>query len=159
MLAQRWPTEGVDLPGTVTIADIIDVDGTPRSYPKSKIVRRVPLSQRCLTALRDHLNAYPPAGSLGDVAGHLAWRGTWSRHGPLSALDTQPLRPHRPTGRRGICYGGATGRQLGAGVATCGNSPHRDSPSPDLTDSDISRWRGRQRARATSSPMVAGALP
>lgn len=55
------------LHGTVTVVDIIDVDGSLRAYPKSKILRDLPLSPRALAALRDHVRDYPPAGKLAPV--------------------------------------------------------------------------------------------
>jgi site-specific recombinase XerD len=62
------------LHGTVTIADVIDVNGELRTYPKSKAVRHVPLSARCLAALRDHVAKHSPAGKLGHVFAHPADR-------------------------------------------------------------------------------------
>lgn len=55
------------LHGTVTVVDIINVDGSLRHYPKSKTLRDVPLSPRALAALRDHVRDHPPAGKLGPV--------------------------------------------------------------------------------------------
>lgn len=84
------------LHGTVTIADIIDVDGSLRHHPKSKIVRDVPLSARCIAALRDHIRDYPPAGKLAPVfahprkGGHLRpsrIRDEWDRALKLAGLD------------------------------------------------------------------------
>ncbi|MGH3936440.1 MAG: tyrosine-type recombinase/integrase [Pseudonocardiaceae bacterium] len=85
------------LHGTVTIADIIDVDGELRTYPKSKLVRHVPLSARCLTALRDHVATYNPAGRLGHVFANPAdrkrhlrparVRAEWDRALELAQLD------------------------------------------------------------------------
>lgn len=47
------------LHGTVTVADVIDVDGSLRHYPKGKVIRDVPLSPRALAALRDHVRRSP----------------------------------------------------------------------------------------------------
>lgn len=58
------------LHGTVSVVGIINIDGQWRGYPKSKIFRDIPLSARCLAALRSHVRAHPPAGPLGFVFGH-----------------------------------------------------------------------------------------
>ncbi|MGH3836937.1 MAG: tyrosine-type recombinase/integrase [Pseudonocardiaceae bacterium] len=83
------------LHGTVTIVDVIDVDGTLRHYPKGKVIRDVPLSGRALAALRDHVRDHPPAGNLAPVfggprGGHLrpgGIRDEWDRALELAQLD------------------------------------------------------------------------
>lgn len=55
------------LHGAVTIADVIDDDGSLRSYPKGKVIADVPLSARAATALREHVRCFPPAGPLAPV--------------------------------------------------------------------------------------------
>lgn len=84
------------LRGTITIAEVIDVDGSLRSYPKSKIIRDVPLSARTLTALRTHVQDHPPAGRLGHVFAHPVTRqrvrparirSEWDRALELAQLD------------------------------------------------------------------------
>ncbi|MGH4012197.1 MAG: tyrosine-type recombinase/integrase [Pseudonocardiaceae bacterium] len=90
--------------GTVTIADVIDVNGELRTYPKSKAIRHVPLSARCLTALREHVAKYAPAGKLGPVFPHPAdrkrhlrparVRAEWDRALVLTALEGEKATWH-----------------------------------------------------------------
>jgi integrase/recombinase XerC len=92
------------LHGAVSIVDIINErDGKLREYTKSKISRDVPLSQRCLTALRDHVRDHPPAGSLGFVfanpstGGHLTpqrIRAEWDRALKVAKLEGKKPTPH-----------------------------------------------------------------
>lgn len=62
------------LHGTVTVAHIVEIDGTLRPYPKSKEIFDVPLSARLLTALRGHIQDYPPAGATAAVFRNPDWR-------------------------------------------------------------------------------------
>ena len=55
------------LHGKVTIADVVDVNGNLRGYPKGKVIADVPLSPRLLAALRDHVRDHPPAGPSAPV--------------------------------------------------------------------------------------------
>lgn len=84
------------LHGTVTVIDVIDVDGSLREHPKSKTIRDVPLSPRALAALRDHVRDHPPAGKLAPVfanprtGAHVSTnriRDEWDRALLLARLD------------------------------------------------------------------------
>lgn len=55
------------LQGLVTVADVIDVDGSLRAHPKGKLVGDVPLSPRVVAALRELVERRPPAGPLAPV--------------------------------------------------------------------------------------------
>lgn len=88
------------LHGTVTVADIIDIDGQPRPYTKGKASRTVPLSPRCLAALRHHVSANPPAGALGYVFRHPSGRRLMPdtvRHNWDKALRLAVLDGEKPT--------------------------------------------------------------
>lgn len=92
------------LHGTVTVADIIDVNGKLRTYPKSKLIRHVPLSARCVAALRGHVAKYAPAGKLGHVFPHpddrkrhvspARVRAEWDRALELAALEGEKATWH-----------------------------------------------------------------
>lgn len=81
------------LHGLVTIADVIDDDGSLRTYPKGKVIRDVPLSARALAALREHVRCHPPAGPLapvfalrGEHPPQLQIRRAWNRALKLAQL-------------------------------------------------------------------------
>jgi integrase len=85
----------------VTIADVVDVDASLRPYPKSKIIRDVPLSPRVVTALRDHVRDQGVAGKATPVfpnprtRGHLRpdrIRDEWDR-----ALERAGIEGDKPT--------------------------------------------------------------
>ncbi|MGH4011256.1 MAG: tyrosine-type recombinase/integrase [Pseudonocardiaceae bacterium] len=84
------------LHGSVSIVHIVDPTGEVRPYPKSKVIRHVPLSPRALAALREHHRDHPPAGKDGpvfahpDTGAHLKpnrIRDEWDRALQLARLD------------------------------------------------------------------------
>lgn len=48
----------------VTVADVVEPDGTERAYPKNRKKRTVGLSDRACVALREHLMWYPTTGRV-----------------------------------------------------------------------------------------------
>ncbi|MGH3625984.1 MAG: tyrosine-type recombinase/integrase [Sciscionella sp.] len=90
------------LHGTVTVADVVERDGTLREYPKGKKIADVPLSPRALRALRIHITAHPPRGRHGAVFAHPRHHGhckptylreQWDRARRMVGLHDEPNPP------------------------------------------------------------------